>query len=158
MYTVNSSNRAKRLEQGWKWRVRQWAREAYAPCAWFSRRRLAPARGNWSWKKKRQVWRRFGSQKPVYSRMGQGRGWLVWVTPMGNSQNTDTVSDYWTGEGRVIQEAKCFFFCRILPVYVFISHNGIRCFIGKTPKADSQRWVRYKEFNPPRRITIFYML
>lgn len=34
---------------------------------------------------------------------------LVWVTPIGNSQNTDTVSDYWTGEGRVIQEAKCIF-------------------------------------------------
>lgn len=39
--------------------------------------------------------------------------------------------------------SKMFFFCCILPVYVFISHNGIQCFIGKTPKADSQRWMRY---------------
>ena len=34
---------------------------------------------------------------------------LVWVTVIENSQNTDTVSDYWTGEGSVIQEAKCIF-------------------------------------------------
>lgn len=129
VYTVNSSNRAKRLERGWKWRVRQWAREAYAPCAWFSRRRLAPARGNWSWKKTTglaTVWQSKACVQPY------GRGTrlirchsnfsipgpalvspviksLVWVTPIGNSQNTDTVSDYWTGEGRVIQEAKCIF-------------------------------------------------
>ena len=58
---------------------------------------------------------------------------------------------YWT--------SKLYFFIQYttgIHRYDFISNNSIRC-LKKNPMADCQRGHRHKVYNPPRRITIYFL-